>query len=417
MAALPVRALRGRHEPDERGFSIFEVVVAVAILALLAGGMATTTNAGLGLVGTSKSRQTATQVAGKAMEEARATPYAALGLPSDTTFESGASNPDAAVNANQLTYKGTTEPLVYVATGSGVLHHEHENFNQLDYGVYRYVTWVTRGANTQAYKRVVVIVQWEGKDATGDQNRIELATVIGPNGIAWSTGGTTSTTAATTTTASTASTTTTIVPDASECPNPDLQPSTTMVILAGTGANQGYTNSSTISMSMTTASPCRAQFMKFSNDATTWSDYEVFATSKVWSLTPGNGPKTVYGRFKANNGKVTELSAQVKVDATPPTQPGSFAVAVLNSPKRMKLTWTASTDNDKLIGYYVFKKLDNAASFQNVTPGVNAPCSTSPCQFIDADIQSGKNYSYYVVAYDAAGNQSPPTETVQKRAS
>lgn len=405
------------NRASDDGFSIFEVVVAVAILALLAGGLATTTNAGLKLVGSSKSRQTATQVAARAMEEARATPYEALGLPDDTVFEDGADNPDSIVSdGTSLTYAGLTEPIVFVSAGSGVLHHEHHTLNDVEYAVHRFVSWSTRGTNTQAYKRVLVMVQWDGSNTEGEPNRVELGTIIGPNGVAWETSATTSTTQASTTTSSTASTSTTLVADQVECPNPDLSPTTNMTILSGTGANVGYTNASTISISMTTQSPCRALYMRFSNDGVTYSDYEPFASSKVWSLTAGNGTKTVYARFKANNGKVTNLTEQVRVDSTPPSKPSGFGVVSYSQPSRMIPYWSASTDNDQLIGYYIFKKIDNAASFQNVTPGVTAPCSTSPCYFIDSDVQSGKNYSYYVVAYDAAGNLSTPTATEQKRA-
>ena len=43
--------------------------------------------------------------------------------------------------------------------------------------------------------------------------------------------------------------------------------------------------------------------MQFSNDNSTWSEPENYATSKSWVLTSGNGLKTVYAKFKdvANN--------------------------------------------------------------------------------------------------------------------
>lgn len=38
--------------------------------------------------------------------------------------------------------------------------------------------------------------------------------------------------------------------------------------------------------------------MKFSNDGSNWSDPEDYATSKTWTLTGGDGTKTIYVRFK-----------------------------------------------------------------------------------------------------------------------
>jgi hypothetical protein len=37
--------------------------------------------------------------------------------------------------------------------------------------------------------------------------------------------------------------------------------------------------------------------MRFSNDNLTWSSWEAYATSKTWTLTPGDGTKTVYVKF------------------------------------------------------------------------------------------------------------------------
>lgn len=387
--------------------------MAVTILGLLAGGLATSTNAGMSLVAVSKARQTATQVGSRWMEEARSTPYGALGLPTASTFESGVNNPDASVGNGGTTYTSGAgnESLVFVAAISGVAHHEHDQLNGVDYAMYRYVTWVTQNGTSQAFKRVTVVVQWAGKTTTGQPNRVTMGTLIGAEGLGW-TGSTTTTFAPAPTTTTTAAATTTTT-TSTECTSSTTTPSVTMTILAGTGSNQGYTSSSNVTLSMSTASPCRATEMQFSNDDVTYSTYGPFSTSKVWTLAAGNGNRTLYGRFRSSNGKTTKLTATVRVDGTVPTTPGSFTLSKLTSPKQAKLTWTAATDNDTLVGYFIFRKQDNAATFQNMSPGVSAPCSTSPCQFIDGDVNSNKSYSYYVVAYDAAGNQSAQTATLQ----
>lgn len=56
-----------------------------------------------------------------------------------------------------------------------------------------------------------------------------------------------------------------------------------------------YTNSISVTI---TNSISNAHYMRFSNDGVTWSDWKSFATTKVWSLTAGDGTKTVYAEFR-----------------------------------------------------------------------------------------------------------------------
>jgi hypothetical protein len=42
--------------------------------------------------------------------------------------------------------------------------------------------------------------------------------------------------------------------------------------------------------------------MRFSNDGTTWSAYQPFAATSTWSLTSGDGTKTVYAQFLDGGG-------------------------------------------------------------------------------------------------------------------
>jgi hypothetical protein len=65
--------------------------------------------------------------------------------------------------------------------------------------------------------------------------------------------------------------------------------------------------------------------MRFSNNGTTWSTWEAYATSKAWTLTGGDGTKTVYVRFLDNAGNVsTSYSDNIILDTTAPT--GSIVI-------------------------------------------------------------------------------------------
>jgi hypothetical protein len=76
-----------------------------------------------------------------------------------------------------------------------------------------------------------------------------------------------------------------------------VDPSGTVEINGG----DAYTNDDAVNLTLSADDPSPASGvaeMGFSNDGTTWSAWEPFATSKPWTLAGGNGEKTVHVRFK-----------------------------------------------------------------------------------------------------------------------
>jgi hypothetical protein len=68
-------------------------------------------------------------------------------------------------------------------------------------------------------------------------------------------------------------------------------------------AGAAYTNSVNVTLNLTCSgglSGCSQ--MQFSNDGTTYSSPEAYSTTKAWTLTTGDGTKTVYSRFKDGAG-------------------------------------------------------------------------------------------------------------------
>jgi hypothetical protein len=385
-----------------------EVTVAVGLFALVSAGLVTSMRGGLNLIGSANGTQSGTQLAGRWLEEARGFPYDALGLAWDTTF-AGAGTPDEDVVAtgSGYTYDAGAGPepvVINDADQGGLVHHDTVELNGHRLGLYRYVTWVEADGDPHAYKRVTVVVA-RLDAATGRTARTALSTLIAPNAIAWSDPATTTSLPPTTTTTST--TTTTAPPGT--CEGDVTGPSGSASILAGTGAQQGYTSSSVVTISIAVDDPCGPVTMRFSNDGAAWSAWESLAGAKVWSLAPGNGERTVWMEFRDGNGNVSARSATIRVDATPPTTPGNFAVRANHGQETARLTWTASADNDRLIGYRIYKKIGSTGAFQNVPPGVVAG---APTEWTDTAVQRNLTYTYYVVAYDAAGNESAPTPPI-----
>lgn len=83
-------------------------------------------------------------------------------------------------------------------------------------------------------------------------------------------------------------------------------------------------------------------------------------------------------------------------DTTPPTAPRNLratASALSANAASVVLSWSASSDNDQVAGYEVFR---NGAKIATVlTPG-----------YTDTAVSFDVSFSYFVVAFDAAGNQS-----------
>jgi len=68
-----------------------------------------------------------------------------------------------------------------------------------------------------------------------------------------------------------------------------------------------YATSTTVTLTNTTSDTGGSGLsqMQFSNDGTTWSGWESYNATKSWTLSAGDGTKTVYAQFKDNAGNTT----------------------------------------------------------------------------------------------------------------
>lgn len=152
---------------DEAGFSILEVMMALALFAIVIVGLATTTYAGFRLVGTSDTRQTATQVAHREMELLRSVPYASVGLVTSTV---------SSYNGEPVVLGGIAQP------GPDAITSEGERFT-----VTRWVTSVDDPATTSTtedYKRVTIVVDWRRQDG-GNVAPTIVSSVFTSGNVGW----------------------------------------------------------------------------------------------------------------------------------------------------------------------------------------------------------------------------------------
>ena len=103
----------------------------------------------------------------------------------------------------------------------------------------------------------------------------------------------------------------------------DTMPPTGSILING-GAASTSSTSVTLALSYTDALSGVSQ-VRYSNDGASWTAWETSATSKPWTLTPGEGTKTVYYQIKDNAGLTSTAYTDTvnlqntQTDTTPPT--------------------------------------------------------------------------------------------------
>lgn len=437
--AARVRSSAPRAAVDERGVALVEVIIAMTLFAVVAGAMAVASGSSMRMIGTSNGRQGATQLASQEMELLRATPYEVIGLDPTTSFETAASSPDVAVDRSAGTYRvplvnGQEESLVLVGT---TVHRNVLTLKRFNYVVYRYVTWPT---TEQDHKRVTIVVTWRGNDGTtGQRPNVVLSSLFSPSSVGWDNstnptfGGAPTTTAPSTSTSLgvtvpsltttslglggvTTTSTTSLLPAA--CTGDTTPPWLTVQINAGTGSLTGYTSSSSLDLALGGSDPCIPLQMQFSIDlGTTWSVWEPWAPSKIVLVPLVQGDVTVSVRYRDGVGNLSaRADATIRIDTLKPVTPSSFTATRLNANKA-ELSWLATVDNDRLVGYRIYRKVGASGAFTTVaeipaTPGIGnvVRCTVGRCSWTDNSLQrTATSYTYFIAAFDAAGNESVAT--------
>lgn len=112
---------------------------------------------------------------------------------------------------------------------------------------------------------------------------------------------------------------------------------------------------------------------------------------------PGSYLATHWNIASGYNRFISGLPAPPR-DTTPPSAPSSLAVTG-KSKTNVTLSWTGSTDNLGVSGYKIYRNNQFLTSLADTSFG-------------DSGLTQNSYYSYYVTAFDAAGNQSAPSNYV-----
>lgn len=108
----------------------------------------------------------------------------------------------------------------------------------------------------------------------------------------------------------------------------DTTPPTGTITIAN-GASNSSSTTVTLTLAAEDTTSGVAQ-MRFSNDNTTWTAWEPYSNKKTWSLTSGDGNKTVYVQYRDNAGLVSS-SYQDQINLTT-TNPAANPQANDNQP-------------------------------------------------------------------------------------
>lgn len=126
-----------------------------------------------------------------------------------------------------------------------------------------------------------------------------------------------------------------------------------------------YTNTTAASLTLSASdSVAGLGDMRFSNDNVAWSAWEPYTTSKAWTLSSGDGTKTVYVQYRDLNGNASgSFSDTIVLDTTPGTP----------NPPDSTCTTTASVYQGTINGTCFFRPA--AASTLTLTGTVTDPQS------------------------------------------
>jgi parallel beta-helix repeat protein len=176
----------------------------------------------------------------------------------------------------------------------------------------------------------------------------------------------------------------------------DTNPPSGSILIAEDSA---YTNTTSVILTLTAEDETSgvAQ-MRFSNNGIDWSNWQPYATSKVWTLPSIDGTRTVYVQFMDNAGLISQqYQDTIVLDTTPPVADAGTDQTVAED-TLVTLDASASTDENGITSYNW--------TFTDVTPqilhGVNPTYNfTTP-----------SIYTVTLTVTDPAGNTNTDTVTI-----
>ena len=138
--------------------------------------------------------------------------------------------------------------------------------------------------------------------------------------------------------------------------------------------------------------------MRFSNDGTTYSAAEAYATSKTWTLSAGDGTKTVYAQFQDAAGNwSTAATDTIVLDTTAPTISAVVATVVTSS--SVTITWTTNEPATSQVDYGLTTSYGSSSPLDTTLVTAHSVTLTG--------LAANSTYDFRVRSNDALGNGVP----------
>ena len=187
----------------------------------------------------------------------------------------------------------------------------------------------------------------------------------------------------------------------------DTTPPTGTITING-GATAASTANVTLTLSASDANGVVS--MQFSNDNTSWSSPESYATSKAWTLASGDGSKTVYVKYKDGAGNWSAaISAAIVLDTAAPLAGASPVGGTYTSSQSVTLTCADGTGSgcDKI--FYTTNGATPTTASSVYATALNISATTTLKYF--ATDKAGNSEAVKSQIY-TINDTAPPTGTI-----
>ncbi len=180
----------------------------------------------------------------------------------------------------------------------------------------------------------------------------------------------------------------------------------TGTVTINNGAAATNSTSATLTLSASDALTGVTQ-MRFSNNGTTYSTAEAYATTKVWTLATGAGTKTVYVQFKDAAGNWSAaVTDTIVLDTTGPTITARTATAL--TANGATVTWTTNEAATSQVDYGLTTSYGSTTTID--------PSLITSHSVVLSGLAPNTTYNFRVRSTDAAGNTTTSANSTFKTA-
>lgn len=391
-----------RPAEDEAGFTTIELMAALSVMAVGFFALAGALGIGLRQITLGRQRQTAAEIANGRIEHLRNVPYEAVALSTQPVHTTDEDSPDYFISGDDTQYDvtgdGDYEDLIVDDVGGQVLHLEDPvGVGTTTMEIWQYATWYDQSNNV---KRLTVVVVFKPQ-VLAPSRMIRASTFFTPGTV---------TIEGENAGANQGSGVSTSVPTPAPttCVGDATAPTGSFTILSTSG-QQGYTSTTSVAIGMSLSDTCTPIAVQFSNDGVLYGNevtYDASNPTASWTIESGDGTKSVWMKARDANGNTNTFSSQsIVLDTIDPSVPGSLTrtVSCSGSNRTVTLSWGTSTDAH-FLGYRLYVSTNSG---DWTVLGTTSLLSESHTHLKTLD-----SVRYYVVGYDAAGNESDGTNTV-----